>query len=133
MKNRNFAILVGLLLPMACCLPPGQRLLTVQIELDGVITFEGIRGVPDYIPVDQMWDVLQDVPFHLRNASATKPDSPDANACSLNGKIVVRIQHVDEELDTAKLTSLTLCKGESGSSWLLKEGEALRVKRAKTH
>jgi len=133
MKNRNIAILVGLLLPMACCLPPGQRLLTVQIELDGVITFEGIRGVPDYTPVDQMWDVLQDVPLHLRNGSTAKPDSPDANTCSLNGKIVVRIQHVDEELCTAKLTSLALFKSEPDSSWSLKESEALRVKRAKTH
>lgn len=131
MKNLSIVILVGLLLPTACGVPVGQRLLTVQIELDGVITFEGIRGVPDNMPVEQMWSVLKDVSFQLTNKAAVS-NSADTQTCSLNGKVVVRIQHVDRNLGRAALTSLSLRKGEPGSSWSLEQNEVDRIKRART-
>ncbi|MFP6675768.1 MAG: hypothetical protein VB878_11875 [Pirellulaceae bacterium] len=91
------------------------------------MTFEGIRGVPDNMPVDEMWDVLGDVHFEIDEDAV---GHLDALTQDLTGSIVVRIKHVDDELGMASLSSLSLSREAIGSSWLLGDGETDRVKRA---
>jgi hypothetical protein len=107
---------------MNSCGHVGQRLLTIQIELDGQVVFEGRRGVPDNMAVDKMWDVLADVSFKAK----TEQQPPD----EINGDVVVRIKHVDRELTSAKLKTLSLRPGVNDSTWSLGKDEAERVKRA---
>jgi hypothetical protein len=95
--------------------------------LDGQVTFEGIRGVPDNMPVDEMWDVLGDVHFEIDEDAVSHLD---ALTQDLTGSIVVRIKHVDDELGMASLSSLSLSREAIGSSWLLGDGVTDRVKRA---
>lgn len=114
-------------LALPSCGHLGQRLLHIEIELDGQVTFEGIRGVPDNMPVDEMWDVLGDVHFEIDEDAVSHLD---ALTQDLTGSIVVRIKHVDDELGMASLSSLSLSREAIGSSWLLGDGETDRVKRA---
>jgi hypothetical protein len=125
----RIAFLALFFLAVTSCGHVGQRLLHIEIERDGKIAFEGIRGVPDNMPVEQMWDVLGDVPFE------TTADSlgTDVRTFALDGNVVVRIKHVDRELGLASLTTLSLHRDATSSSWRLSDGETGRVKQAVTN
>jgi hypothetical protein len=111
-----------LLLSAVSCVNFGQRLLTIQIEHNGRPAFEGTRGVPDNMPVNRMWDVLDDVPF------TANTEQPHTN--ELSGDVVVRIKHVDRELASAKLEQLTLRPDADRLSWSLDQDETERIKQA---
>jgi hypothetical protein len=123
-------VLLCIALAVTSCVHVGQRLLHIEVELDGKVAFEGIRGVPDNTPVEQMWDVLNGVPFEMTADYADSLSDPDEQTRTLNGNVVVRIRHVDHELAVASLSSLALERGGSDSSWFLSDGEANRVKQA---
>jgi hypothetical protein len=108
---------------LASCVP-GQRLLTFEIELDGQTVFEGQRGVPDSTPVTTMWDELGSLPF---NATADEEVTGH-----LAGKVVVRIKHVNNELDAVELKSLSLQSDAATSQWSIDPAEAERVKSEAT-
>ena len=115
--------IVGLsILTTISCVHVGQRLLTIQIEVDGKVMFEGIRGVPDTMAVNDMWDVLSDVSFEAR--------TDQAPSAELNGNVIVRIKHVDRELATAQLNTLSLQSDPSGSKWVIGKDESERIKQA---
>ncbi len=125
-----FAALLCLLVTSLSCTPTvGQRLLTVQIESDGNVVYEGIRGVPDSTPVAKMWDVLGDVPFKS-TANESSVLENEKNARALEGAIVVRIKHVNDELARASLKILTLRSDDAGASWSLDSAEVKRIKEA---
>ena len=109
---------------------PGQRLLTVQIESDGNVVYEGIQGVPDNTPVVEMWEVLGDVPFESTANESNVPEGNEKNARALEGAIVVRIKHVNNELARASLKKLTLRSNDAGASWSLDGAEVKRIKVA---
>ncbi len=111
------------------CARPGQRLLTVQIESNGTVVYEGIRGVPDNTPVAEMWNVLGDVPFESR-ADDESPVDKEQNVRKLQGAIVVTIKHVDQQLARTSVEELTLHSIDSGASWSLESTEAQRIKEA---
>jgi len=114
----------------------GQRLLTIQIELDGDVVFQGIRGVPDDMPNGEMWKVLGSVSFettgtggenaHIGLSVEAVTGTP---VISLEGDVVVRIKHVDREmLLPIPLERLSLKQeGKSFSSWFLEEVEVQRI------
>jgi hypothetical protein len=107
---------------------PGQRLLTIQIESDGNVVYEGIRGVPDSTPVDGMWEVLGDVPFEPTDTQAHRTEDENANERTLNGTVVLRIKHVDKELASASVEELAL--HYSDGKWLLDAAEVSRIKQS---
>jgi len=118
-----------LCMSLSSCTPSGQRLLTVQIESDGNVVFDGIRGVPDNTPVVEMWNVLGDIPFETTADDNSALDGEE-NARRLEGAIVVRIKHVDNELASASLKTLTLRSDDGGASWTLDGAEVKRIKVA---
>ena len=125
------AALLCLLVTSLSCMPtPGQRLLTVQIDLDGNVVYEGIRGVPDNTPVVEMWDVLGDVPFEPTATENNGTEDGESNGRTLEGTIVVRIKHVNRELANASLEGLTLRSNDAEASWSLDAAEVARIKGA---
>ena len=126
-----FAVLLCLSLTSLSCTPiPGQRLLTVQIESDGNVLYEGIRGVPDTTPVLEMWDFLGDISFQPTATEAKDADDGEANARTLDRAVVVRIKHVNKELAIASLERLTIRSKDNGESWSLDAAEAARIKKS---
>lgn len=122
MKSIARLMVVSCLFTVVSCNHPGQRLLTIQIEQDGQVVCEGMRGVSDSLPVSEMWDLLPEVSF---SAESSTPSLE-----TLNGDIVVRIRHVDHELSRARLKSLTLRPHANNSTWSIGHEETARVKRA---
>lgn len=121
MKPFQFLIAVLGLLTTTSCIPAGQRLLTIEIELNGLVAFQGIRGVPDNLAIDKIWNIIGEVTF--------TSDSDQPQTIELTGDIVVRIKHVESELANAKLEALSLERDTTNSGWRLQEGEAKRVKK----
>ncbi len=109
---------------------PGQRLLTVQIESDGKVVYEGIRGVPDNTPVVEMWDVLDDVPFKPTTTKNNGAENDTTNRVTLEGAVVVRIKHVNRELANAALEELTFRHNKVEATWSLDAAEVARIKRS---
>ena len=123
MRRFQHLMIALVLFSTTSCVHVGQRLLTIQIEVDGQVVLEGIRGVPDNTPVNEMWDVLGDVSFMSMSAEHEHPDT-------LNGNVVVRIKHVDRQLTSAKLKTLSLQPDDAGSEWSIGKDEAERIKQA---
>ena len=135
MKFRFHSLLllpVPLLLSLGCETVPsyshvGQRLLYFEILVDDQIQFSGFRGVNDNMPVQQMWDVLADVTFTPIDKE-TKIDASHQTTLTYQGKVVIRIKHVDEELDSISTETLTLSRSQATDSWSLNHDEFDRLK-----
>ena len=135
MKFRFHSLLllsVPLLLSLGCETVPsylhvGQRLLHFEILVDDQIQFSGFRGVNDNMPVQQMWDVLADVTFTPIDKE-TKIDVSHQTTLTYQGKVVIRIKHVDEELDSISTETLTLSRSQATDSWSLNHDEFDRLK-----
>jgi len=128
LQRIGLALLLCLSVMCVSCMP-GQRLLTVQIEVGGQVAFEGIRGVPDTTPIAQMWDVLSDIHFQ---PSTTESIAPADNTAThtLEGPVVVRILHTDDQLASATLKKLTLRPNNAADAWTLGEAEVQQIKTA---
>jgi len=108
-------------------LPVGQRLLNFEILLDDQIQLTGFRGVNDNMPVQQMWDVLPDITFEPVDKKS-KTDAPNQTTLTYKGEIVIRIKHVDDELDSISTETLTLSRSAETNSWSLNQQEVNRLK-----
>lgn len=134
MKFRLHSLLlsVPLLLSLGCEIVPsylhlGQRLLHFEILVDDQIQLSGLRGVNDNMPIQQMWDVLPDITFEPVDKE-TQTDAPNQTTLTYQGKIVIRIKHVDEELDSISTKTLTLSKSETTNAWSLSQKDNERLK-----
>jgi hypothetical protein len=127
---RSAALLSLATMSTSCQPMPGQRLLTVQIEAHGELTFEGSQGVPDTTPVVRMWDALGDVRFEPVADESDSSDKASDKARVVDGDVVVRIKHVDDELVSVSVNTLTLRYDDVEGAWILDPAEAERVKAA---
>ncbi|MGB4737019.1 MAG: hypothetical protein WBH50_02475 [Fuerstiella sp.] len=124
-RNLSLVLVAGVFALCTGCVP-GQRLLTVQIEKDGAVVYEGFHGVPDTTPVPDMWDVLEDIPFEPIETGGDNADAKDGAKQTLDGSIIVRIKHVDAVVATSELESLTITSNEDG--WSLDGDQVSRIK-----
>ena len=105
----------------------GQRLLVFEILFDDEVQFAGFRGVNDNMPIHQMWDVLPNITFEPVGKE-TKTDTSNQTILTYQGKIVIRIKHVENELDSISTETLTLSKLAETNSWSLNQQEIDRLK-----
>ncbi len=117
------------------CLPltsvscmPGQRLLTIQIEVDGSVVYEGSRGVPDNTSVTEMWEVLGDVRFEPSHIESSSSKEGSDSIRFIEGEIVLRIVHVKDALADAQLDELKLRYDAEEDAWRLEKSEVGRIK-----
>ena len=129
-RRLMWAVFMGFACLTSSCAPVGQRLLHIDIEVDGQVAYSGIRGVPDSTPVEKMWNVLEDVPFDPPSDSIDATTKPGKTSQTLTGGIVVRIKHTDRELASASLESVTVNWDQETSHWYLSETESDRVRKA---
>ena len=131
MTNCKSVILLGL----TCCLFPGctfpgQRLLYIEIAVDGETRLEARRGVPDSTPIEEMWDVLVDLQFAAPEiaSEASKSRSKPGVEWNPEEEVTVTIFHGESELASSTVESLAWIPTEDG--WVLQVGELERLKRA---
>ena len=124
-QHLSIVLLAGVFALCIGCVP-GQRLLTVQIEKDGAVVYEGFHGVPDTTPVPEMWDVLENIAFEPIERGGGNADAEDGAKQTMDGSIIVRLMHVDAVLATSELESLTITSLEDG--WSLDGDQVSRIK-----
>jgi hypothetical protein len=123
-------LLLFLLAVPSCRLPHvGQRLLHIHIVQDGKPVLSGIRGVPDNTPVNQMWDVIDDVSLETSANELLRTDENDADSLTLTGKVLIRIKHVDKVLAESTVSELKLVRSGGTSTWTLAAGEGERIRK----
>ena len=105
----------------------GQRLLVFEILFDEEVQFAGLRGVNDNMPIHQMWDSLPNITFEPVDKE-TKTNTSNQTILTYQGKIVIRIKHVENELDSISTETLTLSKLAETNSWSLNQQEIDRLK-----
>ncbi len=119
--------IVGCVLLCTSCMHVGQRLLHIEVEVDGQIVCDGIRGVRDDMPVNEMWNVLDSMSFE---STGVIPAPATGDEWQLQGDVVVRIKHVDHELARSALSALSLTRNASGSGWSVDAAEVERIQSA---
>ena len=92
-----------------------------------MINLSGLRGVNDNMPIHQMWDVLPDITFEPVDKE-TKTAVPNQTTLTYQGKVVIRIKHVDDQLDSISTETLTLSRSAETNSWSLNQEEVDRLK-----
>jgi hypothetical protein len=133
MNRLTCSILFSFLMTASCSHTfVGQRLLTIEIELDDQVVFHGIRGVPDNMPVEQMWGVLGTVRFESSRPGSVVKEGAGNPVRSLVGKVIVRIKHVDQELTHVLMETLLFYPDASGLLWSLRGAELERIQDART-
>ena len=123
---------VPLLLSLGCETVPsylhvGQRRLCFEILVADQIQFMGFRGVNDNMPIHQLWDVFTDIAFEPV-VKETETNEPKWWEVHFKGKVVIRIKHVDEELDSISTKTLTLSRSETTNAWSLRQKDIDRLK-----
>lgn len=114
---------LGVLCQCGCM--PGQRVLQIEVEVDGVPKFQGMRAVRDSMSVESMWSELEFVSLKAVNAEG---DSLSASEnLRLTGEVVVRILHVENELSTSQSNVLDL-ESTNGKDWCFAPGEIQKIR-----
>jgi len=105
---------------------PGQRLLSFEILLYDQNQFTGFLGVNDHLPVPQMWNVLPEVTFEPVEKESILNDPRQATV-SYKGNVLIRMKHVDEELDSIATENLTLSRSATTNAWSLNPKDIERL------
>jgi hypothetical protein len=79
------------------------------------------------MPIAQIWNIVPDITFESFDKKS-KTDAPDQTTLTYKGKIVIRIKHVDEELDSISTKTLTLLRSETTNVWSLSQKDINRLK-----
>jgi hypothetical protein len=138
MKNRKnihwrhtLALLAMSGLLASCGLPPGMKLLYLQVYHGGECVLETYFDVPDTSTVSEIWDAAGQKPFSTRTAAeslgANKANPIEAK---LTGPVEIRISHPASNEISAKLTNLTLRRSSKDSDdWHLSGKGVSRAKK----
>ena len=102
---------------LAACLPPGSKLLNMEVVSQGEVLFETSFDVADSSDEADIWAAAGRCPFSLlRQAdSLPRPEGPEAGQtlAELEGAVVISITWSDEVEAQAELDGATvqLCSG----------------------
>ncbi len=115
----------------SCSLPPGMKLLYLQVYHGEECVLETYFDVPDTSTLSEIWDAAGQKPFSTQSAAeslgANKANPIEAK---LTGPVEVRISHPASDEIRAKLTNLTLRRSSRDSDdWHLPAREVSRAKK----
>ncbi len=116
----------------SCGLPPGMKLLHMQVYHGGACVLETDFDVPDSSTVSEIWEAAGRKPFSTQTA-AKSLGSNKANPleAKLTGPVEIRISHPTSAEISAKLTNLTLRRSSADSDdWHLPAQEVKRAQKS---
>ena len=120
-----------LLLSLAACLPPpGQKLLSLQVQRDGEFVLSTVFDVPDTSTEAELWDSAGEVPFST-TVDGLEPSASDPLSAEVVGPVEVRILWNDTVESAVTLEGLRLLRSaEDSDDWRLPPEEIRRAKAA---
>jgi len=120
------------LFALGCGLPPGQKVLTFEVEQNGKLLLATTFDASDSLSVDDLWKEATEVPFETKSTSAQlQPTANDPLLAELTGRVQVRLIHVDTLESEAKLLGMRLQRPSAESqAWSLADDQVARVLHA---
>lgn len=103
---------------LGCFTVPGQRLLTVQIELDGVSILESLWAVSDSLTKPDAWKTMVNAP--LEPVNRWQPAASSGDNATVTGTITIQLDHASQTYIKLRTNEIKLVKDKSGS-WKLAE------------
>ena len=107
------------------------RLLSATVQLNGQTLLHSTYqdndfwGAPDAATV---WRYLGKEPLWVEKGAQVQADAADPSQASLRGDLIIRLQHVDRLIVSAKATELTLIRSDpSSDNWFLPAEEVERL------
>lgn len=114
---------------LGSCLPPGQRLCSLEVVRGDAVVLETNFDVSDSKGIAAIWDEAGEVPFASPVVKIT-PSEQDPTRARLEGEVVVRISH-STVLGEVKLIDLQLIRSDAfATDWRLPRAEIQRAKAA---
>lgn len=107
------------LLPLGCFTVPGQRLLTVQIELDGTSILESLWAVSDSLTKQEAWKTMVNAP--LEPVNRWQPVASTGDSATVNGNITMQLDHASQTYIKLITNEIKLVKDKTGSWKFAKE------------
>ena len=136
MPPAGVSLAVALLLTASLipsCLPPGRKLLNLEVHLDGNLVLTTTFDVPDSEPVPEHWNHATSPPFSTKPGTASPlPAKGEAPLqAKLSGAVELKLYHSERVLSSASLTDLELIRtSPDKQDWHLPPGELRRVQEA---
>ena len=129
--KRTLALVAMCGLLASCSLPPGMKLLYLQVHHGGKCVLETSFDVPDSSTVSEIWDAAGQKPFSTRTAAESLgTNKANPLEAKLTGPVEIRISHPASDEISAKLTNLTLRRGSKDSDdWHLSGNGVSRAKK----
>ena len=119
-----------LLLILAGCLPPGQKLLGLEVRRGGELVLSTVFDAPDTSSEAELWDSAGEVPFSTEVARL-RPSAGDPLVAELSGPVEVRILWSETVESGVTLEDLRLQRSAEGADdWRLLPEEVRRAKAA---
>ncbi len=132
MKSARLILCTCTVSLVACGLPPGQKLLTLEIHQAEAIVLETHFDAADTSTTSELWDASGERPVSTQLASpALQPTDADPLRAQLSGPVEIRLVHVDHLEARASLKNLTLVRSSpTADDWRLPATEIQRAKKA---
>jgi hypothetical protein len=122
------ALLLSLL--AASCLPPGRKLLSLELARGGEQLLVTMFDVADTSTVSEMWDRAADAPVSSQTARL-EPSVGDPLTASVPGEVEIRLVWAGEPESRVTLDGVRLVRVAGGEgAWRLPPAEILRIKAA---
>lgn len=117
---------------VACGIPRGQKLLTLEIHHAQALVLETHFDADDRSTTSEIWDASGERPFSTQVAApALQPTDADPLRAELSGPVEIRIVHVDNLEASVRLENLTLVRSSpTADDWRLPAAEIQRAKKA---
>ena len=117
---------------MSSCLPPGQKLLILEIHQAETLVLKTHLDAGDTSTTSEIWDACGESPFSTQVATpALQPTDVNPLRADLIGPVEIKILHVDNLEASASLKNLILMRSSpTADDWRLPAGEIQRAKRA---
>ena len=117
---------------ISSCVPPGQKLLRMDVIRGREVILSTQFDVDDRSSVSEIWDAASEVPVHAEVIELSLIPSEDSPLkLELIGSVEIRITHVTSVQTRATMTGLTLIRSSpSTTDWRLPTKEVDRAKKA---
>lgn len=106
------------------------RLLTATVECDGLLVLRTAYQDDGRQAAGAVWQYLGRKPLWSEGATTIVADTADPRQATLQGNLVIRLQHGDRTIVAARADTLRLARTDTSSQdWFLAPGEVERIGR----
>ena len=133
MKGVQVVTAFCLVLSSVGCLPPGQRLLNMEVTHNDQLILRTKFDAPDSHGPLELWSHAGSEPFAADVLIPLTPEHDNPLIANLHGRVEIKIFHVERLMTSATLDGLQLVRRSADKPrWFLRRADARRARDAAT-